>query len=183
MASTASRPTSWAMPSMRTTAQATTTVMSIPPPQPLVTVSKVLLTLNKKHQVTRITVDISGPFGASAADSLAAYHLTTAGKARLFTAKNAKPVKLKSAVCTASTNSIALTPKKPFALSKPVQLRVSGLPPTGLTDNSGRLIDGNHDGRPGGDAVVVLGKKAQPSRRLFQPPPRGLPHKAHSPFC
>ena len=34
--------------------------MSIPPPPPPVTVSKVLITPNKKHRVTRITVGYSG---------------------------------------------------------------------------------------------------------------------------
>ena len=139
--------------------QATTTVMLSAPPPPLVTVTKVLLTLNKKLQVARITVDMSGSFGAAAADSLAAYHLTIAGKRGSFTAKNAKQIKLKSAVCNASTNSIALTPKKPFALTTPVQLRISGLGSTGLTDSLGHLIDGNHDGQPGGDAIAILSKK------------------------
>jgi hypothetical protein len=35
-------------------------------------------------------------------------------------------------------------------------LQVSGLPPSGLEDSHGRLIDGNYDGQPGGNAVSVL---------------------------
>jgi hypothetical protein len=49
-----------------------------------------------------------------------------------------------------------LAPKKPFQLSKPVELRVNGLAPSGLEDSIGRLIDGDHDGQPGGNAMVVL---------------------------
>jgi hypothetical protein len=51
-----------------------------------------------------------------------------------------------------------LRPKKAFSLSKPVQVRISGLAPSGLTDALGRLIDGNHDGQPGGDAVAILSR-------------------------
>ncbi len=140
-------------------AQATTAVL-IPSPPPLVTVSLVALTLNKKHQVTKITIDLSGAVQSAGADSISAYKLTIAGKRGSFTAKNAKPVKIKSALYSGGTiDSIAITPKKAFALTTPVQLRVSGVAPFGLTDLFGRLIDGNHDGGPGGDAVVVLSKK------------------------
>ena len=74
-------------------------------PPPLVTVSKVLLTLNKKHQVTRITVDMSGPFACRRRRLARGLPLTTAGKRGSFTAKNAKPVKLKSAVYSASSSN------------------------------------------------------------------------------
>jgi hypothetical protein len=45
----------------------------------------------------------------------------------------------------------------PFRLSKAVELRINGLPPSGLKDSLGRLIDGGQDGQAGGDAVAVLG--------------------------
>jgi hypothetical protein len=51
---------------------------------------------------------------------------------------------------------VTLTPKKAFALTKPVQLRVNGQPPSGLEDSAGRLIDGDHNGQPGGNAVALL---------------------------
>jgi RHS repeat-associated protein len=138
-------------------AQATTkVVISGPPPIPLVTLRNVQLTFNKKHQVIQIIVDFSGPVNAGQADSLATYRLTTAGKRGSFAAKNAKSISLKSAMYSDSTDSVTLAPKKPFGLTKPVQLRVDGVPPSGLTDEFGRLIDGNADGQPGGDAVAVL---------------------------
>jgi hypothetical protein len=51
---------------------------------------------------------------------------------------------------------VTLTPIKPFALTKPVQLAVNGETPSGLQDSAGRLIDGNHDGLAGGNSVAVL---------------------------
>jgi hypothetical protein len=37
-------------------------------------------------------------------------------------------------------------------------LLVNGQSPSGLTDNSGRLIDGDHNGTPGGNAIAYLSK-------------------------
>ena len=59
--------------------------------------------------------------------------------------------------------------QEPLKLTTPVQFRVSGLSPSGLKDNSGWLIDGNHDGQPGGDAIAVLRKGgATISAMVFQ---------------
>jgi hypothetical protein len=51
---------------------------------------------------------------------------------------------------------VMLMPATPFSLKKPVQLVVYGTGPSGLQDTYGRLIDGNHDGSAGGNAVAVL---------------------------
>jgi hypothetical protein len=83
----------------------------------------------------------------------------TPGRKGSYTAKNAGIINLRSAVYTRSTNTVALTPKKPFALSKPVQLQVNGLAPSGLQDSYGRLIDGDHNGTAGGNAIAILSKK------------------------
>ena len=53
-------------------------------------------------------------------------------------------------------DKVTLTLKKPLALTKPVQLQVSGQPPSGLEDSSGRLIDGDHNGHTGGNAIALL---------------------------
>ena len=89
---------------------------------------------------------------AGEADSLATYRLATACKKGSFIAKNAPVIKLKSALYNAATNSVTLTPKKAFALTKPVQLLVDGEPPSGLRDSYGRYIDG------GKSATVLLSR-------------------------
>jgi hypothetical protein len=126
------------------------------PPPPLVTVTNAAISRNKKHQVTQVTVDFSGAVNSAEASSVATYRLATAGKKGSFDAKNAGIIKLKSAAYNAAANEVMLTPKKPFALTKAVQLRVNGLAPSGLLDTLGRLIDGNHDGQAGGNAVALL---------------------------
>jgi hypothetical protein len=89
---------------------------------------------------------------------MATYRLTTAGKKGSFTAKNAKVIRLKSAAYNSANDTVTLIPSKPFAVTKPVQLQISGQPPEGLQDGSGRLIDGDHNGTPGGNAVAILSR-------------------------
>jgi hypothetical protein len=136
-------------------------VMPAPPPPgfngpALVTLTNVTFTHNKRHMVTQITVDFSGALNMAEADSVATYRLVLPGKRGSFTAKNAKVLGLRSAVLNAANNEVTLTLKKPFALTKPVQLTVNGEAPSGLEDSEGRLIDGNHDGVAGGNGVAVL---------------------------
>jgi hypothetical protein len=127
------------------------------PTGPLVTVTNVQDKLNKRHMVTEIIVDFSGAVNASEADSLGTYRLATAGKKGSFAAKNAKVLKLKSAVYNGASWAVALTPKKAFALTMPVQLLVSG---QSLQDSEGRLIDGANDGQPGSNFVTVFRRTA-----------------------
>jgi len=130
-------------------------------PPPPITLDSVQLVKNKKHQVTEILLGFSGALNPMEAASTAEYSLVIAGKRGSFTTKNAKRIKLKSAVYNPANDSVALMTKKPFGLTKPVQLTVDGLPPSGLEDSYGRLIDGNDDGQPGSNAVAILtGKRA-----------------------
>src|ERR1017187_9346071 len=113
---------------------------------------KVVDKMNKKHQVTEVDVIFSGAVNSLEAASLATYRLATPGKKNSYTAKNAGIIKLKNAVYNASNNTVALTPKKPFALTKPVQVLVYGTGPTALQDSDGRDVDGDHNGTAGGNA-------------------------------
>jgi hypothetical protein len=112
------------------------------------------------HRLSLNIVRISGPLNAGEADGLPTYRLATAGKKGSFTAKNAQVIKLRSAVYNGSSNTVALTLKKPFALTKPVQLIVYGTGASGLQDAEGRLIDGDHNGTAGGNAIAILAKKS-----------------------
>ena len=57
-----------------------------------------------------------------------------------------------------SRNVVVLTPRTAFALTKPIQLLINGSPAGGLHDSLGRLIDGDHNGIAGGNAVAVIRK-------------------------
>jgi hypothetical protein len=129
---------------------------TVQPPPPLVTMTNLQIVHNKKHLITQITVDFSGALDMTEANNPATYQLAIAGKKHSFDAKNARLLKLKRAVYIPAQNSVVLTPKKAFALTKPVQLRVLGVPPGGLEDSLGRFIDGGHGGQPGSNALALL---------------------------
>jgi hypothetical protein len=137
-----------------TVAQATTKVAVKAPP--LVTLTKVSDELSKKPQVTEVLVTFSGAVNAGEADRIATYRLATPGKKGSYTASNAGVIKIKSAASNAASHSVTLTPSKPFALAKPVQLTVYGTGPTALQDAFGRDIDGDHNGKAGGNAIAIL---------------------------
>ena len=84
-----------------------------------------------------------------------------AGNRGSFTAKNARVIKLKAATYDAADDTVTLVPRKVFALTKKVQLRVDGVPPSGLEDSLGRLIDGDRQ-RPGREQC---GRRPLPQRR------------------
>ena len=91
--------------------------------------------IKKKHQVKEIILGFSGGLNATEAASIAEYALIQAGKKGSFTAKNAKAIKLLSAVYNPANDTVTLTPKKKFVLSKTAQLVVNGVPPSGLEDS------------------------------------------------
>jgi hypothetical protein len=111
---------------------------------------------SKKQQVAEILTTFSGAVNGPEAGSTAIYRLTLPGKHGSYTAKNARTIPLGSASYSSANDTVTLIPKKPFKITKPFQLLIDGLPPSGLQDSLGRLIDGDHDGRPGGNAVAIL---------------------------
>jgi hypothetical protein len=136
-----------------------TTPLTVTIAPPLAELTNVQVATNKRHMVTRITLDWSAPLNASEAGSVSFFHLAMPGKKGSFAARNTKTIRVKSATWIPGSNEVVLTPAKPFALSKPVQLKVSGQGAAGLEDSQGRLIDGERDGQPGGDAIVILDRK------------------------
>ena len=75
------------------------------------------------------------------------------------TAKNSRVVLFRKPVYNATDYTVALTPSRPFALTRKAELVIRGNPPNGLRDSQGHLIDGNHDGHPGGNAITLAPKK------------------------
>ncbi len=82
----------------------------------------------------------SGPVNAAEAQTPTSYRLTLPAEKGSYSAKNARAIKLKSAVFNSANDTVTLIPSKPFAVTRPVQLQVNGPPPAGLQDGSGRSI-------------------------------------------
>jgi peptidylprolyl isomerase len=127
-------------------------------PAPLVTLARVTDVMNKRHRVIAIELTFSGALDPSDAADKEEYRLTERGRHGRFVRTKATTIKLESAGYDTTSDTVTLIPRKPFALSKPVELVVMGEPPSGLHDSLGRLIDGNDGGRPGGDAIAILSK-------------------------
>ena len=140
-------------------AQSQTQPQSPPPAPPLVTVTEVKLTLNKKHQVTQVLVTFSGTVDSTEAEATTTYRLATPGKHGSLTAKNAGIIHLKKTITQVGGSSFVLKPKKPFALTKKVQLEILGSPPSGLQDSFGRYIDGADAGQAGTNAIAILTRR------------------------
>jgi subtilisin-like proprotein convertase family protein len=134
-----------------------TTPTPTPTAAPLVTVSNVQF-VTKRHKVKEILITFSGAVNGAEALNTGIYQLIMAGKHGSFTARNARSIRIGSASFAAASNTVALFPRKPFVLHKPVELVVNGAPPMGLQDGHGRLIDGDRNGQPGGNAVAVLSR-------------------------
>jgi streptogramin lyase len=128
-------------------------------PTPPVTLESVQV-IKKKHKVKEVLLTFSGGLNATEANSLSEYQLIEAGKRGSFTVKSAKAIKLLSAVYNSANDTVALTPKKAFVLTKAVELIVNGQTPSGLEDSNGRLIDGNGDGQAGSNAIAMLTSKS-----------------------
>ncbi len=126
-----------------------------PSPTP-VTLARVADVVNKKHLVTGINLTFSGAVDPSMANDAASYRLIRQGKHGEFSATRRATIKVKSASYDAADGVVTLVPKKPFALSKPVEVLVVGQPPWVLSASRSRLIEGDGGGRPGGEAAAVL---------------------------
>ena len=145
------------------------------PTPPPVTVNHVSLMQNKKHQLSQITFQFGGALNAAEASSVATYRLAMPGKHGSFTAKSAKVIRLKSAAYNAALDQVTLTPKKPFAIKKPVQLLIHASPPGGLQDGTGRFINGGEDvvfllGRQGATVSTVAVRTSASDRLVLKAP-------------
>jgi hypothetical protein len=127
-----------------------------PPP---VTLSGGRTISDRRKNVTQIVLRFSDLVNPVQAAKTTNYRLATAGKKGSFDAKGFKIIKLRSAAYSPSNKTVTLTLAKPLKISKTVQLRINGTSPSALSDVFGRLIDGNRDGQPGGNAIALLDRR------------------------
>ena len=87
---------------------------------------------------------------------LSGFVLTKPGRVRRHTAAPRVPVGLRSAAYNAADLTVRLVISPRGTLPRGLQLLVSGHLPSGIRDVSGNLLDGDHNGTAGGDAVIAL---------------------------
>jgi hypothetical protein len=106
-------------------------------------------------------------------DQFGTCHPAAPGSGSSYTAKNAGVINLKSASYNPTDDTVALTPAKPFALTKPVQLVVYASSPNGLQDTFGRYINGGKNAiaiLPKGGATIEAVEPTQSIRPAAQTP-------------
>ncbi|MFO0957910.1 MAG: Calx-beta domain-containing protein [Isosphaeraceae bacterium] len=140
---------------------------------PCVTPVRVLTTI-VRGRVTLLRIPFDGAINAVRARRTAAYLLNYANR------RKGPAIALRSAAYDPRSRTVTLAPIQPFAANRPVQLRIRSGGSTGLTDTTGRAIDGDRDGRPGGDWVQFLGTLSSaaarsPARLAAAIPTRGRP--------
>ena len=67
-----------------------------------------------------------------------------------------RSIRIESAVYDAATRTVTLRPEERLYLYHRFRLTVVGTGPTGVTDTSGNLLDGQKTGHPGRDFVTII---------------------------
>lgn len=112
-------------------------------------------------QRTRLVLTFSSPLGPAAASRLSNYRLTSPGRDRVFGTGDDRSIRLRSAVLSPDARTVTLRPRPRLPLrNQRFLLSVNGTPPGGLTGQDGVALDGDRDGRPGGDFVRRFGREA-----------------------
>ena len=113
-------------------------------------------------QPTTLVLEFDQPLDPVPATDVHNYHITgPAGRS----------IAIASAQYDPSTDMVALHPTKRINLHYTYTLTVSGTGPNGLTDTDGRLLDGNDDGKPGGNFKTTITRR---NLVLGSPPTRSI---------
>jgi uncharacterized repeat protein (TIGR01451 family) len=86
------------------------------------------------------------------------YHLFALGRAGMFGTSTGREIPLRSATYDPATHAVTLTPRRRIPAGRFFEVKVDGTSGHGVADPTGRLIDGNGDGRAGGDYETVLAR-------------------------
>jgi uncharacterized membrane protein len=115
-------------------------------------------------QPTRLVVTFSEDVEAAGATDLANYLLVRRGRDGRFGTRDDRVIRLRGASYNPTTRAVTLRPSRRLRLRDTFLLTVRG-----LADRSGNRLDGDGDGRPGGDFVTVVDRRilAGPARDAF----------------
>ena len=80
------------------------------------------------------------------------------GRAGLFGPSTRRELRLRSATYNPATHTVTLIPRQVLSSGLFFEVKVDGTSGHGVSSTTGRLIDGNGDGRPGGDYVALFAR-------------------------
>ncbi len=107
-------------------------------------------------QPTRLVVGFSEGLDAARAQNPANYQLVAPGRDGRFGTRDDVRIGVSSARYDAASRTVTLHPIRRLNLHRVYQLTVIGTGAGGLTDRFGYPMDGNGDGRPGGNFVARI---------------------------
>jgi hypothetical protein len=84
------------------------------------------------------------------------YKILAPGLDGRFGTRDDKVFAITASAYNSATNAVSLTPKRRLDLHRRYLLIINGSSPTGITDVTGKLVDGNGDGKPGDNYVAIL---------------------------
>jgi hypothetical protein len=113
----------------------------------------------KRSALAAIAIGFSEALLPGGATSLGSYRLTSAGRDKRFGTKDDKMLNLAVVTYDSKTHTVKLVARGKAPLNQPLQLVASGA--GALADLAGNVLDGNGDGKPGGDFVVRFGAKGR----------------------
>jgi uncharacterized repeat protein (TIGR01451 family) len=106
-------------------------------------------------QPTNLVLTFSSPLNATSAQNLASYRLVSPGPNGTFGDSDDRVIAITAAQLDATGKVVTLIPAQRLPLRRQFQLTVNGQS-GGIIDTSGRLLDGDHNGTPGGNFVVTI---------------------------
>jgi hypothetical protein len=110
-------------------------------------------------QPTWLVLTFDGALDPARATNRASYSITRPGLGRRPDPFAPRRVPTASVIYDPNTDTVMLHTKRRLDLHRPYRLVVAGTGARGVADPSGTMIDGDGDGRPGGDDIVrVIGK-------------------------
>jgi hypothetical protein len=113
-----------------------------------------------KVKTPEIIIQFSGAVNPATAANVANYELEVVQKSKHHPKKL---LALAQATYDEVTHSVTLRPRQPLASNQSYHLRILG---AGLLDTQGRSLDGDRDGRAGGNFGATLRKRSV----VFDPP-------------
>ncbi len=121
---------------------------------------------------TRLVLTFNEPLAPALVGNLANYRITVPGADGRLGTRDDVRVAVRSASYDATALTVTLTPARRLNIHRRFRLTVRGTSPGGLTDATGILLDGDRDGRPGGDyraSMKGFGAAAQTLRAALTP--------------
>jgi hypothetical protein len=128
-----------------------------PPPDATPPTVTAFRTIKRKGSLGQIVVGFSEPMLPAGTLSLGAYRLVSAARDRRFGTRDDRVLALRSVAYDPTSRAVTLVTKGKVALNQPLQLVVRGS--AGLVDLALNDLDGDRDGRPGGDYIGRFGTR------------------------